>query len=137
MNEVELAEHRMELVGQLLHMAEDALSTATLEQIEEVRTRAVRRIFCGSEGLRSTHKSSTVLQRQHHLFDYPVLSRLAVIKTPALELTGQECWHFYSSQPQIEFAAMPEHEGFFLLLLAEAMGETRIASEIREKWAFH
>ena len=128
----------MELVGRLLHLAEEALSSATLEQIEEVRTSAVRQIFGGSsEPLRDSQKTGSVLQRQHRLFDYPVLSRLAVLRTHALHLTGQECWQLYISAPQDALDAMPEHEGFFLLLLAEAMGESRIASELRERWAFH
>lgn len=128
----------MELVGRLLHLAEEALSSATLEQIEEVRTSAVRQIFGGSsEPLRDSQKTGSVLQRQHRLFDYPVLSRLAVLRTPALYLTGQECWQLYISAPQDALDTMPEHEGFFLLLLAEAMGESRIASELRERWAFH
>jgi hypothetical protein len=97
----------------------------------------VRRILGSSEPLRDSQKIGSVLQRQHRLFDYPVLSRLAVQRTPALHLTGQECWQLYVSASQDVLDAMPEHEGFFLLLLAEAMGESRIASELRERWAFH
>lgn len=135
--ELELAEERMELVGRLLHLADEALTSVTLEEIEEVRTRAVRRILGNNEPLRDSHKTGSVLQRRHRLFDYPVLSRLAVLSTPVLYLSGQECWQLYVSAPKDALNAMPEHEGFFLLLLAEAMGESRMASEIRERWAFH
>lgn len=134
--DLELAEDRMELVGRLLHLAEDALGTASLEEIEEVRTSAVRRILGGSSSQREFHKDGSVLRGRHRVFDYPVLSRLAFLKDLSLILTGQDCWQLYAAAPQDMLDTMPEHEGFFRLLLAEEIGDIEIAQAIKARWAF-
>ena len=132
---LELAEERMELAGRLLHLAEDVLCTGSFEDIERVRMEAVRRIMKIGPSSQFDDNSS-VKNATHHLFDYPVLSRLAVTKTPALELTGTDCWALYASAPQDAFDTMPKHEAFFHLLLAEDMDEAGIASELRKRWDF-
>jgi hypothetical protein len=54
----------------------------------------------------------------------------------ALVLTGQDCWQLYAAAPQDMLDTMPEHEGFFRLLLAEEIGDFEIAQAIKARWAF-